>query len=225
MECIRLQDNTPMWIYSSPTDHVSKTIRYTQNYYEYELLSFLMEHFPHQTTILDIGANIGNHSLFFSKYMNSQVISFEPFPLNIDLFRRNLASYPCILYETALSDHSGKMPLYNTDANHFGGFSLHKLPHSFEVFKSVEVRSLDHYPFTDVTLMKIDVEHHENEVLMGAKQTILNHRPVIVLKNSYYYFRHVCPYPEPHREIMEELGYVKQYSNVCHSSMDIWKPA
>lgn len=62
------------------------------NFYEYNLLTFLREKFNNQKNILDICANIGNHSLFFAKYFNcNQIYSFEPIPKNIELFRHNLS--------------------------------------------------------------------------------------------------------------------------------------
>jgi hypothetical protein len=116
------------------------------------------------------------------------------------------------------------MVLYNSEHDNFGGFSLHKQSKSFEVCNEIEVSTLDNFNFNDITLIKIDVENHENEVLLGAKQTILKNKPIIVLENSYYYFSHIFPNPEPHKEMFDELGYVKLYSNVCRSSMDIWGP-
>jgi len=116
------------------------------------------------------------------------------------------------------------MVLYNSEQNNFGGFSLDKQEKSFEVVKEIDVVKLDNFNFTDITLIKIDVENHENQVLIGAKQTILNNKPIIVLENSYYYFSNLFPNPNPHKVILEELGYTRIYSNVCESSMDIWAP-
>lgn len=86
------------------------------------------------------------------------------------------------------------------------------------------VEKLDNFDLRDITLIKIDVENHEKEVLEGAKETIKRNKPVIVLENSYYFFSHIFPNPNPHQEIFEELEYEKIFSNVCNSSMDIWKP-
>lgn len=156
----------------------------------------------------------------------NKIFSFEPFSKNIELFKNNLSNYKdkCILFEQALSDKDGKMVLYNCEENNFGGISLHKQAKSFEVLREIDVVKLDNFNLTDITLIKIDVENHENEVLMGSKQTILNNKPIIILENSFYYFSHIFPNPNPHKEILEELGYIKICSNVCNSSMDIWAP-
>jgi hypothetical protein len=52
----------------------------------------------------------------------------------------------------------------------------------------------------------------------------VKNKPTIILENSYYYFSHIFPDPEPHKEILEEFGYKKIHSNICKSAMDIWVP-
>jgi hypothetical protein len=50
--------------------------------YEKDLLATMVELVPDTTsTFLDIGANVGNHSIYLSKHFR-RVISFEPVPRN-----------------------------------------------------------------------------------------------------------------------------------------------
>ena len=82
----------------------------------------LIKYLNQNDIILDVGANIGNHSLFFAKYMNcNKIFSFEPYHQNIELFKRNLSNFKdkCVLFETALSNKDGKMVLYNCEENNF----------------------------------------------------------------------------------------------------------
>jgi hypothetical protein len=44
------------------------------------------------------------------------------------------------------------------------------------------MRTIDSFGFSDVTVMKIDVEGFEVEVLRGAEQTIRGNRPVILVE-------------------------------------------
>jgi hypothetical protein len=74
-------------------------------------------------------------------------------------------------------------------------------------------------------MIKIDVENHENEVLEGATQTILNNKPIIFIENLYYGYPHVCPDPNVHQKIFNELNYIKKESNIVNSFMDLWIPA
>ena len=219
-------DETEMYIHQNTPDFISREIKSHRKFYEHELLDFLRVKFPNQRNIIDIGANIGNHSLFFAKYMNCEtVFSFEPFPDNITIFKTNLRDYTekCILFETALSDKNATRVLYNTGVGNFGGISFNCEPHSYVANPSIECRTLDTFMLNNVSFIKIDVENHENEVLDGARETILRNRPIIILENSYYYFSHLFPDPEPHRGLLE-LNYKKVYSNIRGSSMDLWIP-
>ena len=107
-----IYNNDKTQIYIHTNDYIGKTIKNTNNFYEYKLLSFLQKNFNNQKNILDIGANIGNHSLFFAKYFNcNKIFSFEPYYKNIELFINNLSNYKdkCILYKNALSYKNDKM--------------------------------------------------------------------------------------------------------------------
>jgi hypothetical protein len=219
-------DTTPLYVHDKPSDFVSMMIHKKRTFYESDLLDFLLRKYPAQKNMVDVGANIGNHSLFFVKYMKcAHVFAFEPIAENVNVFQANLKAYTrkCTLFEQALSDHRGSMQLYNTQADDFGGFSLHQEEKSINVAE-IEVKPLDDFGLTDVTLIKIDVENHENEVLRGAKRTIEENRPVIVLENSYYYQSRLFPDPNPHAEVLESYGYKRVHSNVCSSAMDVWEP-
>ena len=75
---------------------VSRVIRSTNNFYEINFLEFIRLNYNKQNIILDIGANIGNHSLFFSEYLDFQeIISFEPYGPNIELLTKNLNGKKC----------------------------------------------------------------------------------------------------------------------------------
>jgi hypothetical protein len=47
---------------------VSDHMVQTNNFFEIQFLDYLYKNYRNQTGILDIGANIGNHSLFFAKF-------------------------------------------------------------------------------------------------------------------------------------------------------------
>jgi len=214
-----------LYVHSNIEDYVSMMIKYFQKFYESDFLTFLKYNFNMpQKNIIDIGANIGNHSLFFSKFMDcDRVYSFEPFPKNIELFKKNLQDYKkCILYDIALSDTNSRMPLYNSEKDNYGGFSLHKQEKSFLINESVPTLQLDYYNFTNIGLIKIDVENHETQVLRGGRNTILRNKPVICLENnSYLYNMDVSST----KEVMKELGYKILHERICiDSSMDIWVP-
>jgi FkbM family methyltransferase len=208
---------------------VSNNMAITNNFFEIKFLDYIAKNYKNQKGILDIGANIGNHSLFFAKFLNCEMVySFEPFPTNIVLLKENLVNFrhKSKIYEIALSNKEGTLPLYNSQADNFGGFSLHSYSNgtSFIINPSVNVITLDSLNLDNISMIKIDVENHENEVLEGAKQTILRNKPIIFIENLFHGFPNVCPDPNPHKKIFNELNYVKKESNILGSYMDLWIP-
>jgi protein O-GlcNAc transferase len=184
----------------------------TNNFFEIEFLDYIAKKFNKQTGILDIGANIGNHSLFFAKFLNCDMVhSFEPFPANVSLLKANMQKFASKskVYEIALSNKEGTMPLYNSQKANNGGFSLHNYANglSFVVEQSINVITLDSLNLDNISMIKIDVENHENEVLEGAKQTILRNKPIVFIENLFHGYPNVCPNPNPHQKIFAELNY------------------
>lgn len=208
---------------------VSNQIRITNTFFEVDFLDYVKSWYPYQTEIVDIGANIGNHSLFFAEFLHCDKIhSFEPVALNVDILRKNMQRHgdKSIIYDMALSNCSGQMPLYNSQYGNYGGFSLHSYSNgsSSLVGMEIPVATLDSFGFQNISMIKIDVENHENEVLEGAMQTIRQNKPILFIENLYYEYPHVCPNPDPHAPILHDLGYEKKDSNICHSLMDLWIP-
>jgi hypothetical protein len=105
-------------------------------------------------------------------------------------------------------------------------FSLHSYSNgsSFQVLNKIPVTTLDSYNFDDITMIKIDVENHENEVLRGGMKTIIKNKPIIFVENLYHEFPNVCPNSQPDAEIFNELNYKLLESNILGGFMDLWVP-
>ena len=221
---------TTLAVHEGP-EAISQGIRRTKNFYENSFLDFILKNYKEQVNIIDIGANIGNHSLFFKKFLHCEkVYSFEPFPKNVAILRHNMKPYTdCEVIPIALSSKEGHMTLYNTQGNNFGGFSLHNYQveganRSFVVSDSVEVKTLDSFALDNITMIKIDVENHENDVLEGARETILRNKPIIFIENLYHVYPIVCPDINVQKKIFDELDYVLSMYNIVGSFNDLWVP-
>jgi FkbM family methyltransferase len=211
------------------SETISNVIRQSKTFFEIQFLDFILKNYPDQKEIMDIGANIGNHSLFFANFLNcTKVHSFEPFPQNVSVLKKNMSNaiVDHEIYDIALSSKAGEMTLYNSQSDNYGGFSLHNYGKgiSYMVQPYIKVRTLDSFNLDNISMIKIDVENHENEVLDGARATIKRTRPIIFIENLSYGYPNVCPDPNPHRKILEELGYVRTTQNIHGSFMDLWKP-
>lgn len=212
----------PINIYEN--DVISNDIIRNKTFYEIKFLDFISTNFNKNKTIIDIGANIGNHSLFFSEYLEHERIHcFELHPDNVDLLTLNMKDKKCIIHEIALSDTEGNAIMYNSEIGNNGGFSLNKYESSYVVNGSIKTRTLDSYKINNVTMIKIDAEAHELSILIGSKETILKNKPVIFVEDLF----HGCPHLFTENRFdgfFKEVGYYKKYENIHNSLMDCWLP-
>lgn len=157
------------------------------------------------SVVIDIGANIGYHSIHFGKIVgsNGKVFSFEPQKLIYDILSTNilknglsniisqhnfgLSSEEGILYLSNIKDVS-----YNNGMINFGGV---KLSNDSTGGLKVRVKTLDEIFSGNVDFIKVDIEGMEYEVIQGADTTIKKSLPIIfieITKNHdelYSYFK------------------------------------
>jgi FkbM family methyltransferase len=132
--------------------------------------------------VVDVGANIGMHTITMSRCLQGSgvVHAFEPMPETAELLEANLNINGCgsnaKIHQVALSNNNGRQKLHlgRTSGHH----SLYPLDDGWMGRRSceieVEVATLDlvlaSEPYID--LIKIDAEGAELEVLEGASQII-----------------------------------------------------
>lgn len=174
-------------------DHITDQVHRTNRFYESKLLEYLYYAVPHGGLFLDVGANIGNHTLFFAKYMADDVVAIEPQP---DTFRilqwtvanNALQNVECIQSAVGSESGVGKLSLPDGLERNIGSFSLVPCRKPSRVFE-VPIETLDQLAAemvdrrdVPIGLIKIDVEGYEEEVLRGAMGVLKAHRPDIVVE-------------------------------------------
>src|SRR5688572_25748250 len=147
--------------------------------------------------VLDIGANVGAHSVFFSHLVRAKgrVLAFEPLEPNVTAFRETLRRRSridniCVLAravgnplstgeEVTIKVPSGDLTqasLERQSAGSWRGKSTieeHRVSLT-SIDAESEVQALRHIDF-----VKIDVEGGELNVLKGAARTLSAHQPII----------------------------------------------
>jgi FkbM family methyltransferase len=138
---------------------------------------------------VDVGANVGNHSLYLSGFF-SEVLAFEPHPLTYKLLSintevaGNVTCFNCGLsnFETPASMLVG--------GRNMGEARVARTGNSTE--PQVQLKTLDSILKEAVSkpirLIKIDVEGHESEVIAGAEATIKEYQPIILFEQHVFDF-------------------------------------
>jgi len=167
------------WVHDN--EDLSNHIVRENDFFEAEILDFLKEHFNNQRVIIDIGANIGNHAIYFSRYLkHTHIYAFEPIPANYELLLKNCEGRSDIIPSNiALSDKAEIIPMTANSRNMgMSGWDKNGVI-------GVTAYTLDFLNLDDVTMIKIDVENYEPQVLAGAKKTIERFKPVILIEDNF----------------------------------------
>jgi FkbM family methyltransferase len=179
---------------TSQKDYIYRRISDTGTFYEIDLLEYMymIKPFIHskrcRNVAIDIGANIGNHSIFLSTFLADHLIAIEPNPNVLFRLRRNLSrnanNYTLIECAVGEKESKGTIILPENMGDNIGAarVNVHDNGGNIEIstvdaiFSSWKDKEDN---LVSVSLIKIDVEGMEPEVLKGAETTILKYRPHI----------------------------------------------
>lgn len=158
------------FVLNSAVDHIQSVIR-SGKFYELEELELIAELVDCPKRILDIGANLGNHSLYFAhRFDPILTIPVEPNPGVVPLLRANLGlnwhrSFDLSLVGCGLSDREGNGTSLVKSQSNLGGARL-----VADENGSVPIVTGDSaLKGMSFDLIKIDVEGMENAVIAGIK--------------------------------------------------------
>jgi len=188
-----------------PDSHIGRQIHERGEPYEAKLLEHMYEQ-RFTGRALDIGAHVGNHALWMAVVCGLKVVAFEPqtpdeLRWNVQL---NKAEQIVQVEDCALGEVFG-------DASPMGQGRL-----KLDKDGDIPIRPLDAYGFEQVSVMKIDVEDMEPEVLRGALVTIEKCQPTIFAEAR----NDIC-----HRsiqEVLEPMGYAVTARFHMGTRMERW---
>ncbi|MGQ0565771.1 MAG: FkbM family methyltransferase [Gemmobacter sp.] len=154
-------------------------------FWERDELAVMAAHFPKGGVLADVGANVGNHTLFAALFMGaSRVIAFEPNPPAIALLRANVALNglgTCVDLSHlgwGLAEAEGAGYSTVTRRANLGATRL-----VADGQGAIAVRTGDAMlAGARVDFIKLDVEGMEMAALRGLSGTIALHRPPVFLE-------------------------------------------
>lgn len=153
-------------------------------FYEAHELNQIKAHFPFGGTFVDIGANVGNHSLYVAAFLNPGVIiPFEPNP----------EAYKLLLANVAMNGVADRFDLSNlglgVSSGRDGGFGVSGAERNLGGGKLTAgtgdiatVSGDEALAGRTVDMIKIDVEGMEMAVLEGLRETLARCRPVLLIE-------------------------------------------
>jgi FkbM family methyltransferase len=153
-------------------------------FYELEELTLMSRYMSPDTAYLDIGANVGNHIIYFSKCLGlHNIIAIEPNPRANAILKVNLRlndieeQVDTSLLGLGLSDHAGSADVF-TPRNNLGGARLFTKENGALKLATGDQLLADR----TVDFVKMDVEGMEMQCLQGMSDFIDRCRPTMFIE-------------------------------------------
>lgn len=164
------------------------------------LLDCRRKHFGNGVVAIDGGANIGVHTVEWSRHMHGwgRVIGFEAQEFVYYALAGNVALNNCLnakVLHAALGESRGELDIPQPDHHmpaSFGSLELRQsaknefigqqVSYAANACAKVSMVNLDSLPLDRLDLLKLDVEGMELEVLRGGQSLLAKHRPILIVE-------------------------------------------
>lgn len=181
--------------------------------WEEHLVEVMERYITPGSTVLDIGAHIGTHTLTLSKFAGKagKVYAFEPQMKIYSELTHNLMLNGCTnttAYRCALGDAVKSIEMCPATAENEGGTPIGVGG------DHAEMVTLDSLNLEGISFIKLDVENVEYEVLLGARETLRKCRPYILIEimgNYEYECEDRDEIQRKTHELLGQYGYTLTY--------------
>jgi FkbM family methyltransferase len=163
-------------------------------------------------TVLDIGANIGCHTLRYAKLVgsNGKVIAFEPMQWAISKLKRNIelnGFKNIVLEKIALSDVNAKRSVYFRSSWTLDNGST---PDS-KTSEDIDFVKLDEYvdenKLDKIDFIKLDVDGYECKVIRGGMHSLKKFKPIMIIEFGKYTLNQCGDSLESLIDLLSSAGY------------------
>ena len=138
---------------------------------------------------IDVGAYIGTWTVHLAQHFD-YVYAFEPVPENFNCLRKNVNGKSVASLKIALHSEATHLMMRQYKPHHPYTWSIGSYGEEHEI-KTAAV-PLDNMPLQELDLLKINASGHELDIILGAKNTILKHRPSVIVSENYDPHRRAC---------------------------------
>ena len=180
--------------------------------------------------VIDIGANIGDSSIYFAVQGAKRVIAVEPFPINYNSAKKNIEtnnlSDKIHLLHAGCSERNGSLRINSSQKG--GGSSLIKTENGTEIPLITLEDILEKFNIKSA-ILKIDCEGCEYDVILSSSKKTLQKFPDMFIEYHYGYknlkeklencgFKVIITEP-PIFYNNPELKYTKTYMGAIHAHL------
>jgi FkbM family methyltransferase len=191
-------------------DSIQRAVLRSGTFYEARQLADIRALIPPGSVVVDAGANIGNHTLYFALICGAALVhAIEPGRVAGAILRRNIAlnglEERVRVHSVALGAEKGRASFRRYPGGNIGAATIAADPAG-----PYPVMPLDSLALERVDFLKIDIEGGFLDALRGAAETLRRFRPPVWIE-----LRPKFGEVEPGEQAFSELGYrrVRQIGN------------
>lgn len=173
-----------------PPEYVDQHI-FQHGFYERRFLEILVNHFPEGAIALDIGANIGNHSICLADSF-SKIHAFEPNPRVVSRLVSNIGLNKINnidVHNVGLGKESAVLRFRENNDGNLGASGFLRQKDKLDALSKLIDLNISHADsyisklnLERIDFIKIDVEGWEPELFEGMASTIEQYRPIIAFE-------------------------------------------
>lgn len=197
---LRMRKGTSIYLPYYKTDLIQKEIARTRNFFEKDILDTIAKMLPspRKGIFLDIGSNIGNHTLYlFQNNLIQLAYCFEPIQDTFRILEKNISinklQNKVMLFNVGVGESRGTAQIASYSKENTGMSQL-KISND----GSIPIIAIDDIEFDyDISFVKIDVEGFELNVIKGMLGTIKKYKPTLFIEIRDQFFEDICKYLMP----------------------------
>lgn len=197
---LRMRKGTSIYLPYYKTDLIQKEIARTRNFFEKDILDTIAKMLPspRKGIFLDIGSNIGNHTLYlFQNNLIQSAYCFEPIQDTFRILEKNISinklQNKVMLFNVGVGESRGTAQIASYSKENTGMSQL-KISND----GSIPIIAIDDIEFDyDISFVKIDVEGFELNVIKGMLGTIKKYKPTLFIEIRDQFFEDICKYLMP----------------------------
>ncbi len=166
--------------------------------------------------IIDVGANYGTYSFFFSRlYPHAKIFAFEPATSSYNILRKIIKSFHLdnvVPIKKGLGSKEEKkqivMPMQYTILAYV---SDGKTPNKQDKTEDIEITTIDNFckknNIKNIDFIKCDVEGFELNVLKGAEKSLRKFKPIVFVEIEERHTKKYGINPEEMLRFFKKIGY------------------
>lgn len=172
-----------LWLPQAESDAIQRRILATSCFYEEHLLAQVTPYVTTDTVVFDVGANIGNHTVYFGRARGAaRIVAIEPQSHCFEVLERNVALNRINGVQAvncAVGQREGRARIMRAPPSDLGATAFVETEFGGR-FRLLTLNDIaDQYSESRVDFIKIDVDGMQPEILEGARAILGDLRPVI----------------------------------------------